>query len=92
MKKFLKLMAFIMVLTFSIGTIALADDTKYESIEGPDIDLDDDESVDIGGENEGVNEETTIIEKLSPQMIMTIVVAVTGIIVSIITFFLKGRR
>ena len=89
MKKILKLMIFIMVLTFSIGTIAFAEETKYESIEGPDIDLDDDETTDIGGEDGGKEDATD--GKLSLQMIVTIVVAAAGAIASVIAFFLKGK-
>lgn len=92
MKKFFKLMVFILVLTFSVGTIALADDTKYESIEGPDIDLDDDVSTDVGGDDNGENEDSTTGGKLSPQMIVTLIAAVAGAIISIVAFFLKGRR
>lgn len=91
MKKILKLMVFIMVLAFSIGTIAFAEETKYESIEGPDIDLDDDETTDIGGEDGGKDDETVTGGKLSPQMIVTIVVAAVGAVVSVIAFFLKGK-
>ena len=92
MKKFFKLMVFILVLTFSVGTIALADDTKYESIEGPDIDLDDDVSTDVGGDDNGENEDSTTGGKLSLQMIVTLIAAVAGAIISIVAFFLKGRR
>ena len=84
MKKFIKLMALVTVLTFCFGTMVFAADTNettYDSTEGGGFDDDDDNDGSSTGDKEDSKDESVAGGAASPQTSASIapIVAMAGI-------------